>query len=88
MEIRQIANHIVNHVRKTHDAFRQKGLPYEPQIIARAVYKELKAQEPSLSEEQFSQAIEFLHEEGLAVSKANGLVFFDSGILKSEPADA
>lgn len=88
MEIRQIVNHIVSHVRKTHDAFRQKGLPYEPQIIARAVFKELKAQNPSLSEEQFDQAIELMHNSGLAVSKANGLVFFDSGILNPELADA
>lgn len=88
MEIQQIINHIVAKVRNTHNAFVQKGLDYDPQIIARATYKELRSMDASVDEQQFDQAIERMHEDGLAVSKANGLVFFDPAILGREMAEA
>ncbi len=88
MEIQQIISHIVRNVRNTYNAFNQKGLPYDPQIIARATFKELRSLDPSVSEKQFNDAIERMHDEGLAVSKANGLIFFDERILDREPAEA
>ena len=88
MEIQQIINHIVSKVRSTHNAFIQKGLDYAPQIIGRATYKELKTLDPNLDEHQFNEAIERMHEEGLAIAKANGLVFFDPMILGQEMAEA
>ena len=88
MEIQQIINHIVSKVRNAHDAFEQKGLDYDPQIIARETYKELRAEDPGLDEHTFNQAIEQMHEEGVAIAKANGLVFFDGSILGRELAEA
>ena len=88
MEIQQIINHIVSKVRNTHNAFVQKGLDYDPQIIARATYKEIKGVDPTVDEQQFNDAIERMHNEGLAISKANGLVFFDPAILGREVAEA
>lgn len=88
MDIQQIISHIVSKVRSTHSAFEKKGLDYDPQIIARATYKELRSMDPSVDEQQFNEAIERMHEEGLAISKANGLVFFDSAILRKEMAEA
>lgn len=88
MDIQQIINHIVKNVRNTNEAFARKGLPYDPQIIARATYKELRKIDPSIDEKQFNQAIEKMHDEGLAVSKANGLIFFDEAILGRELAEA
>jgi len=88
MEIQQIINHIVKNVKNTHSAFVTKGLDYDPQIIARAAYKELRNIDPSVDEKQFNEAIEKMHEDGLAISKANGLVFFDPAILGGEMAQA
>ncbi len=88
MEIQQIINHIVRTVRNTHRAFNQKGLPYDPQIIARATFKELRSMDPSVDERQFDAAIERMHDEGLAVSKANGLIFFSERILGREAVEA
>jgi hypothetical protein len=88
MEIQQIINYVVNKVRNTHNAFVQKGLDYDPQIIARATYKEIKNMDPSVEETQFNHAIDRMHEEGIAIGKANGLVFFDPAILGRQMAEA
>lgn len=88
MEIQQIIRHIVTKVRTTHSAFVQKGLDYDPQIIARATFKEIRSIDSSVDESQFNEAIERMHEEGLAISKANGLVFFDPTILGQQIAEA
>jgi len=88
MEIQQIINHIVSRVRTTHNAFIQKGLDYDPQIIARATYKEIKGVDPTVDEHQFDEAIKRMHEEGLAVGNRNGLVFFDPAILGRTMAEA
>lgn len=88
MDIQQIINHIVSKVRNTNNAFVKNGLDYDPQIIARATYKELKNMDPTVDENQFNDAIEQMHEEGLALSKANGLVFFDPVILGQKMAEA
>jgi hypothetical protein len=88
MEIQQIINYVVNKVRTTHNAFVKKGLDYDPQIIARATYKEMKNMDPTLEENQFNQAIERMHEDGIAIGKANGLVFFDPAILGRQMAEA
>jgi hypothetical protein len=88
MEIQQIINYIVSNVRSTHAAFVQKGLDYDPQIIARPAFKELKRQDPSLDESQFLAAIEKMHDDGLVLSKANGLIFFSEEVLGRELAEA
>ncbi|HTM65118.1 MAG TPA: hypothetical protein VL093_02280 [Flavipsychrobacter sp.] len=88
MEIQQIINYVINKVRNTHNAFVQKGLDYDPQIIARATYKEIKNMDPSVEETQFNHAIDRMHEEGIAIGKANGLVFFDPAILGRAMAEA
>lgn len=88
MDIHQIITHIVNNVRTTHKAFSLKGLPYDPQVIARATYKDLQKLDPTINEFQFDQAIERMHEDGLAVTKANGIIFFDEAILNRTFADA
>lgn len=88
MEIQQIINHIVSKVRNTHHAFVAKGLDYDPQIIARATFKEIRNVDPSVNEQQFNEAIERMHDEGLAVSKGSGIVFFDAAILDRRMAEA
>ena len=88
MEIQQIINHIVSKVRNTHNAFIQKGLDYDPQIIARATYKEIRNIDPTVDEHLFNEAIERMHDQGLATGKANGLIFFDPAILGKQMAEA
>ena len=88
MDVQQIIKHIVRTIQSTNAAFSAKGLPYDPQIIARATFKELRSTDPTITEAQFDQAIEKLHDDGLAVTKANGLVFFSESVLGAELAEA
>ena len=88
MDIHHIINHIVSNIQRTNAAFSQKGLPYDPQIIARATFKELRSTDPTITEAQFDQAIEKMHDDGLAVTKANGLIFFSESVLGAELTEA
>jgi hypothetical protein len=88
MEIQKIINYIVDNVKHTNEAFAEHGLPYDPQIIARATYKELKSMDPTVEETDFYQAIEKMHDDGLAVTKANGLIYFTEKILSAQLAEA
>lgn len=88
MDIQQIINHIVKTIKNTNAAFSAKGLPYDPQIIARATFKELRSTDPTITEAQFDQAIEKMHAQGLAVTKTNGLIFFSESVLGTELVEA
>jgi len=88
MEIQQIINHIVDNVKNTQRAFAEKGLDYNPEIIARATYKELRQSDPELDELTFFRAIEKMHDDGLVITKANGLIFFSEAVLGGQMAEA
>jgi hypothetical protein len=81
MERRQIIDFIVSSVKNTQVAFAEHDLPYDPQIIRRATFKELKRLDQTVDNSVFDDAIAEMKAEGYIDADANGLIFFKEKIL-------